>query len=81
MDNISPGHICAVSVFQLKKFSFCFPCLLSLLAERDCKFTVADGTFSETQLCRPIEHRVESKTKSALKFHFKGTVFKCSNIA
>lgn len=28
MENISPEHICAVSVFQLKEFSFCFPRLL-----------------------------------------------------
>lgn len=72
VETISPGHICAVSVFQLKKYSFCFPCLLSLFAERDCKFTVADGSL-ETRLCRPVEHRgadVGRQDKISMKIPF-----------
>lgn len=84
MENISPGRICAVSVFQLKKFSFCFSYLLSLFAEGDFKFTEADGTFSETQLCRPVEYRGtdfgrQDETGTKIP-SFKGTVSKFSII-
>lgn len=53
---ISSEHACAVSVFQLEKFYFCIPYLLSPFAERGCKITGADGTFSKTQFYRPREH-------------------------
>ena len=72
--NISPGHICAVSGFSLTKFCFCFPYLLSLFSERDSKFTVADGTFSDTLSGRPVGAKGQiqaGKTKiTKIPFYF-----------
>lgn len=70
---ISSELACAVSVFQLERFDFCFPNFLSLFAARVCEFTEADGTFSETQFCRPGEHTVafSRRGNSVLREHSK----------
>ena len=72
------GTFVLCQFFSWRNVSFCFPYLLSPVAERDCKFTVADGTFLETQLCRPVDHRgtdLGKQDKTSTKFHFKGTVY------